>query len=270
MNSSILACAALAALGLLPLAADATAQLSDPAREPLVVGEVVHLPSDRLGENRPVLVQVPEAEHGEALDVIVVLDAESHGYHVSGIVDFLSHRHVERMPKAIVVGVLNIDRVRDTTPTPTESWPTGGRTRDFAHFLADELLPWIEAEYSTTGRRTLVGHSGSGLAALYSLIETPGAFQSIIAVDPSVDWDEDVFFDDARKAWKRADDLDVRLVLSTYRDKPILKKLEQLLKRDAPRGLTWTWQRFEGETHGSMVHRAVYDGLLELQQDVDD
>lgn len=231
-------------------------------REPLVVGEVVVLESALLGEPRPITVQVPpDVAADTALDVIVVLDAETHGYHVSGIVDFLADRYVERLPPTLVIGVLNTDRLRDTTPTPTEKYPDGGGARRFVRFLAEELLPWVAAEHATTGHVTLVGHSGSGLAALYALLDAPDSVDTVIAVDPSVGWDEGVFFEHAEEALSRRSAHAARLHLSTYREKDEFERLEKLLGKRAPRTLRWSARRYAGETHGSMVHRALLDAL---------
>jgi len=237
----------------------------DLPEEPLVTGKIVHFTTTIIGEERPLWIRVPQGTNpGGRLDLVVVLDGETHWRHVSGIVDFLSHRYVDRMPKAVVIGIPNTNRIRDTTPTPTAQWPQGGGARDFVRFLAEELLPWAEESWNLSRRRTLVGHSGSALAAMYALLDVPDAFQHIVAVDPSLGWDEGVFFDDAQAEWNLRRTLELRLLVSTYRDKEVIRELQGLLRRSAPGGLDWSVDNFQGETHNSMVHRAVYDGLLQV------
>lgn len=229
-----------------------------------VIGSTYDLPSQVLGEDRPLLVKVPPGGPNATFDVVVVLDAETHATHVAGMAKFLAHPYVQSIRRSIVVGVINTDRLRDTTPTATAQYPGAGGVRAFLQFLDEELLPWIHANHSTTGRTTLVGHSGSALAAMYALLERPQVFDDIIAVDPSLGWDDEVFFQDAAAAWSQSSTVDLKLKLSSYRDKETIKQLIDLLHRRGPSGLTWDYQLYPGETHNSMVHRAVYDALIDL------
>lgn len=232
--------------------------------EPLVAGTIVHFESEIMGETRPILVQFPDVEAGTAVDVVVVLDAETHGFHISGLVDFFSHEHVNKMPKAMVVGVVNTNRLRDTTPTPTERWSEGGGVHIFNRFLSEELIPWIDKNYSTTGQRTLIGHSGSGIAAMYSVIDGTGTFGHVVAVDPSLDWDDDHPLEDLKSALKSNDQIDCQFLVSTYTNKKPINSLKKLLRKSAPKGLDWSIEQYESESHNSMVHKAVYDALLAI------
>lgn len=67
---------------------------------------------------------------------------------------------------------------------------TGGRDRLLA-FIESELKPAIAARIAVDpGRQTLLGHSLAGFFALDVLTRNPGAFQSYVAVSPSIWWDE--------------------------------------------------------------------------------
>jgi uncharacterized protein len=56
--------------------------------------------------------------------------------------------------------------------------------------MKKELLPRIEAQYRTMPYRILAGHSVTGLFALYAFVEDPTVFQAVVAMDPSVWWDD--------------------------------------------------------------------------------
>ena len=66
---------------------------------------------------------------------------------------------------------------------------SGGAER-FTQFLADELIPTIERTYPTSGHRTLIGHSYAGLFTIHTLIHHPDLFRNYVAIDPSLDWDD--------------------------------------------------------------------------------
>ncbi|MDF1505417.1 alpha/beta hydrolase-fold protein [Roseisolibacter sp. H3M3-2] len=86
---------------------------------------------------------------------------------------------------------------RDTAPLP---WPA--RAPDFHRILKEEILPFVERTYRTTGDRALHGHSLGGLFATYVLFEDPDLFARYAIVSPSYWWDGGSAF--AREAAFRA------------------------------------------------------------------
>ena len=65
---------------------------------------------------------------------------------------------------------------------------TGGAEK-FTQFIANELIPFIDKSYPTTPYRTLIGHSYGGLFTLNILINYSHLFENYIAIDPSIEWD---------------------------------------------------------------------------------
>jgi enterochelin esterase family protein len=62
---------------------------------------------------------------------------------------------------------------------------------EFAGFLTQELLPWIDGEYQLQRKReytTIAGSSLSGLAAAYVAWTEPAAFGNVIALSGSFRW----------------------------------------------------------------------------------
>ena len=78
----------------------------------LEIGKLLKINSKTLGEERPILVYTPSdyASSGALYPVLYLLDGDYHFHHATGIVDFLSK--LDRMPRMIVVGIQNIDRIR--------------------------------------------------------------------------------------------------------------------------------------------------------------
>lgn len=56
---------------------------------------------------------------------------------------------------------------------------------NYADYLLDEILPFVESMYRTNGRRAIMGRSSGGYAALYHAMTRPGLFQA--AADHSGD-----------------------------------------------------------------------------------
>jgi hypothetical protein len=65
---------------------------------------------------------------------------------------------------------------------------TGGADR-FTQFIEKELIPYVDSKFHTTPYRTLIGHSYGGLFTVNMLINHAHLFNNYIAIDPSLDWD---------------------------------------------------------------------------------
>ncbi len=80
-------------------------------------------------------------------------------------------------------------------PSPTGGYGpeyqkhSGGGPK-FRQFLGEELIPFIDRTFRTTGKRVLVGHSYGGLFASWTLHTAPELFQGYVIVSPSLWYDE--------------------------------------------------------------------------------
>jgi pimeloyl-ACP methyl ester carboxylesterase len=180
------------------------------------------------------------------------------------------------MPPLIVVGVATTDRTRDLTPTnatmtagdgSTREFPTSGGASAFLDFFEKELFPFVESRYRTQPYRAFSGHSFGGLFALNALFTRPGMFQSIVAVGPSLQWDDDLPLRQATAFFESHDALNATLVVfmaNEEQDDPRptrLDRLEKILKAADVEGFEWKVVRMPDETHGSAVLRAHYWGF---------
>ena len=93
--------------------------------------------------------------------VLYVLDAEWNFYLVCPVVQFMEQSR--QLPDFLVVGVPNVDREHDLTPTPYPNEPASGGGPFFESFLNEELAREIDAKFRTVSYRILVGHSAGGL-----------------------------------------------------------------------------------------------------------
>jgi predicted alpha/beta superfamily hydrolase len=155
------------------------------------------LKSSKLNEERPIYVSTPDGyRSGKGrYPVLVLLDAEDRPQFNLAIanVAFLASRGA--IPGLIIVGIPNgKDRTHDLTPAAggayAKNFPTAGGVGAFADFIVDEVVPLIRAKYRTLPTTILAGHSFGGLVALEVAANRPGSFSGVIAMSPSLWWND--------------------------------------------------------------------------------
>jgi predicted alpha/beta superfamily hydrolase len=108
-----------------------------------------------------------------------------------------------RIEPLIVVAVANTNARRDEyTPTSVElKRPDGGTSKGggkatlYGRFLIEELKPFIDRTYRTLGNAASTAVGGSslgGLASIWLALQHPEVFGSVLAVSPTVWWDNSV------------------------------------------------------------------------------
>lgn len=153
--------------------------------------------SSKLGEDRTLLIATP-ANYNRGKDrypVLVLLDAEDEPQFTAAVANiaFLASRGA--IPNLLIVGVANgKDRTHDMTPPATGStaktFPTAGGANTFTDFILDEVLPRVRSKYRTLPTTVLAGHSFGGLFALDVAATRPSAFTAIVAMSPSLWWND--------------------------------------------------------------------------------
>ncbi len=187
-----------------------------------------------------------------------------------------------KRPQLIVVAIPNTNRTRDLTPTHTtvgfdgkesEFLKSSGGGNKFLQFVREELFPKIESSYRTHPYRILVGHSFGGLLALHAFLDHPDMFQSFVAIDPSLWWDDKVLVKRAadRLARQSARHHSVFITLANNprigRGEPRVmeeagRRFAGLLRGLGPPGMRSALEYFDDEDHGSVPLRSLYHGLL--------
>ncbi len=165
---------------------------------------------------RPFLIFTPE-EYDKNVnsdyDVIYVFDSQY--YSRFGLVHSLLHYGCQELAtpnedarQYIVVGVpsplyipeYNFERNCDFYSVPVNTPIPEGQSEEFfgAHkfkkFLKEELMPYIDSTYRTSGHTLAIGHSLSASFILDAL-ETEDMFDDYIALSPNLCWDNDLWAD---------------------------------------------------------------------------
>lgn len=235
----------------------------------VTVGFRDSLPSKVLHEERKLQVSLPEgyAATSARYPVVYLLDGDAHFLHAAGLIQFLVREG--RIPPLILVALGNTDRVRDFTPeTHTDSarqFPTAGGAQAFLQFMREELFPHVEQRYRTVPFRVLVGHSLGGLLAVEALETHPEMFRGYVVISPSLWWDGESPAERADSALRIRTDVRGWVYLTVGNESREMvggaERLAAALGAAAPAGLEWRYSPMPGETHGTIVHRATYDGL---------
>lgn len=155
--------------------------------------------SSTLGEVRELLVHLPVSYHrlpNRRYDVVYVLDGSSLDTPTADSAALLARLGLA--PEVLVVGLPNVSgpgRQRDYTPPfmrqDVDAAVSGlGAGDRFLDFLEHEVVPLVDRDYRTTGRRLIAGHSRGGLLVVYALMARPTLFAGFLAHSPAVWRDE--------------------------------------------------------------------------------
>jgi predicted alpha/beta superfamily hydrolase len=236
----------------------------------IVIGETVSIHSNILDEDRKVMVYLPDNyENGnERYPVIYVLDGRDHFLHTAGAARFLSKNNMA--PNMIVVAVMNTNRKRDmTTPALEAQESKGGGAENFASFIGDELIPYIEGNYRTEKYNILIGHSFAGFFTVYTLLNHSDLFDAHIAISPSLWWNNEHIVDQMEKLIEDERSLEKFLYITYCRENNIniiasTNRFVRLLEARSPKDLIWEFAYMPDDFHGSNPYRSIYDGLERL------
>ena len=258
------------------------------------VGVTDSLYSQILNESRTIYIQLPVSynpDKDQKYPVVFILDGEIFLPTLSDVQNYYSGGFT---PEMVLIGISNAkNRIRDLT-TSTISTKYGmpfndenGEADHFAEFFEKELIPFIENKYPVTNFRTLIGHSYGGLFAIYALIHHPNLFTNYLAIDPSLDWDD-------QKLLKEAQGL---FATQTYENKSLFMSLggqlhmrnskitldnvmqdtteftlfarsniafSNELRQNAKNGLSFEWKFYPRDLHGTIPFPSIMDGLISL------
>ncbi len=153
--------------------------------------------SDIQQQDYKLVVRFPPGynESEEGFPVIYILDGQYHYPLVSA-----AHGNYAwdgTIPNAITVGIswagenLNVEALRllNFTPSQSKKQKLSGGADAFIKVLKEEIIPFVEGHYKTNSSRTITGSSLSGLFSLYVMTKEPALFNNIVALSPSMWWE---------------------------------------------------------------------------------
>lgn len=251
--------------------------------------------SKTLSEHKGFWVQLPENYNPDSAlkyPVIYLLD----GFSLQNTLQTIYGNYWGHyLPHMILVGISNREnRTRDLTTSIIKTrrgGPMNGETGgadSFTNFIEKELIPHIDSKYSTTSYRTLIGHSYAGLFTINMLLNHQHLFSNYIAIDPSIEWDNQNLLKQAK----------TKLASQNYKGKSLFISLaaEQLNMQDEnvtienlmddtsefslfartivefsnvaetqkQSELNFSWKVYPEDLHGTVPLPSIRDGLVYL------
>jgi predicted alpha/beta superfamily hydrolase len=225
---------------------------------PIYKADVRTLDSSIMGRDYTIYVGLPRDYSAvTSYPVVYVLDGDYMTMLVWSLTDVLAF--FDTIPPVIVVGIGyggdNFDSIENLRAVDYSG-------SDFLQFLQVELIPEIEANYSTDpSDRTIFGHSLAGQACLHAMFHKPDLFQRYVVGSPSgpLQMDENEYAESH-------DDLPVSLYLfvgSLERQAGVTNLYDRLTTRQYP-GLKLEMDILEGDTHFTVVPGATFKGLISV------
>jgi len=241
------------------------------APEPLVVGETFTLESKVLGETRRINVYLPPAYADSAKARLPVLYMPDGGIgedflHVAGLLEVSIGNNTMR--PFLLVGVENTQRRRDLTG-PTRNAddrkiaPHVGGSAAFREFIRSELMPVVNARYRTTGETAIMGESLAGLFIVETFFLEPDLFDSYVAFDPSLWWDDGALVAHPLPTWTSSAGRRKVLYLAASRDDrgELTSRLAARLQKATPPGLEVHFEPMPQEAHSTIYHPAALSAV---------
>lgn len=238
----------------------------DPA--PLAIGETFNLASKPLGETRRINVYLPAGYAQEPKTRFPVLYMPDGGLaedflHIAGLLQVLNGNGT--MKPFVLIGIENTERRRDmtgptTNPEDRKIAARVGGSAAFRTFIRTELMPLVKSHYRTTDETAIVGESLAGLFVIETFFVEPNLFNTYIAFDPSLWWNNQQMVKDAAARLRAVNGTDRTLYFASSNEPGIIKDADELaaiLQKDATPGLTWRYDKMTGETHGTIYHPAA-------------
>ncbi len=258
------------------------------------VGVLDSLHSKILNETREIYVQLPDSytpDSKEKYPVVYILDGKVLLPAVNAVQSFYSGGFT---PEMVLVGISNDkNRVRDlTTTTITTKYgmpfnEESGGAAHFRAFIEKELIPYVESNYPVTNYRTLIGHSYGGLFTVGTLMEQPDLFMNYLAIDPSLDWDDQKLVKQAQKTLATQNfegkalfvslsgqlhmqnsKITIDNVMQDTTDYTLFPRsnmeFSNLVKENSKNGLDYSWKFYPQDIHGTVSFPSLMDGLISL------
>ncbi len=241
---------------------------SDEKAVPLVVGETFIVSSKILNETRRINVYAPPAYSESTATRLPVLYMPDGGIkedflHVAGLLQVSTGNGTMR--PFLLVGIENTERRRDLTGATENADDKKialrvGGSAAFRRFIRDELMPQIKRRYRTTEESAIVGESLAGLFVVETFLVEPDLFDTYIAFDPSLWWNNGKLVAGAAESirTRRAKTRKTLYVASSGEDTAeITQRLADALGKNASQNIVWHYEKMPEEKHSTIYHPAA-------------
>jgi predicted alpha/beta superfamily hydrolase len=258
------------------------------------VGVLDSLYSQTLKESKEIYVQLPanyNPNSDKKYPVVYILDGEVFLPTVSDVQDYYSGGFT---PEMVLIGISNSkNRMRDLTISKIKTMygmpfnDENGGAANFSKFIEEELIPFVQKKYPVTNFRTLIGHSYGGLFTIYTIIHHPQLFSNYVAIDPSLDWDDQKLINESREILSSQNykgkslfmslsgqlhmqnqEVTIENVMQDTSDITLFARsnitFSNIVYQNKNNELTFEWKFYPKEIHGTIPFPSIMDGLISL------
>lgn len=259
------------------------------------IGKPDKLYSKILDEKRDIWVNLPEsykADGSRKYPVVYLLDGS---VQFNSLATVYNNYWGNYLPDMILVGISNqTNRTRDLTTSKVATRygasynNENGGAENFTQFIEKELIPYVDSKFATTSYRTLIGHSFGGLFTINTLINHPHLFVNYIAIDPSLDWDNQKLLKQAKAKLQSENFKGKSLFVSLSAEQLHMQNAEitldnvmqdtteftvfarsiidfsNFIQTQKQNGLSFAWKSYPNDLHGTVPLPSMRDGLLFL------
>ena len=118
----------------------------------------------------------------------------------------------------------------------------------------------MKSRYRTTQETAIVGESLAGLFIVETFLLEPDLFDTYIALDPSLWWNNKELVKTAAEKLRSRPNLEKTLYMASSDEKQIVEDANQfseVLTKNAPPRLHWHYERMPEEKHSTIYHPAA-------------
>ncbi len=265
-----------------------TAQLSaliTVGQKAISIGTKHQMRSTLLNEERDFWISLPASYNDSVYSltnypVCYFFDGNTHFKNLVANRDWLASGLYASMPEIILVGIIQKDRTNELTPTAMktpEEWKradfsTSGGYSMFMDFIEQELKPMIDSTYRTNGYEILMGHSFGGLATAYTFVHSPERYDTYVAIDPSIWWDDALLLKQLETDWNPTSHQNKTFFLAQAGDEGAgdehhnaIQEFNQKLNHlNNQNSFSYHYTFYPDDDHGTVVVSAEYAALRSI------
>jgi predicted alpha/beta superfamily hydrolase len=243
--------------------------------EPIVFSTAVKIQSKILNEERRIFISVPDEyeKTREKYPVLYCMTLEDGipFHYASGIARMMAEARI--VPKMFVVGLCDIDALRDLTPSYAVGYgPTSGGAGQYLEHLKREIIPYIDGKYRTQNLRLFWGHSIEGVLGIYAFLKEPELFHAHVLSSPFFVYDgnQRYLLKNTESFIRKRND-EKNFLYITVGNEPRLKRAIEAfienLETLKPVGVECKYTVKEREDHRSVMAMILPDGLRSVFSD---
>ncbi|MCW8832096.1 MAG: alpha/beta hydrolase-fold protein [Colwellia sp.] len=232
--------------------------------ETISIGKANHISieSKALGETRSLLVHLPDnyTKSNQSYPVLYLIDGNRHLNHAVVSTQLLQSQ--KRIPEQIIVAILNNDKMHHDPDMAISK---------FTHFVKNEVMPYVNNKYKTSGLNTLFGHTKAGWFTADVLANHPDLFRNYIFASAPLQDDEVDIYNKILLNGERenAHEKSLYFAISSEADEPnrysdSFNNLVSLLTTNSPKNLDWRYEHLTEQTHMTTSIPALYNGLTHV------